>query len=222
MDKIHICLDLLMADGRIENKGTLRETYEEYLGIYKIERIAPEMWRMVWDHKILSLFQMEQQSGIRGIALAKPQSVEDLAHLNSVIRLMAQEKGGELPLEKYSRFKQNIDLWYQEMEHYKLTKEEQDILVPLLKSSYGICEAQEQFMMLVQLPECGGYNLNWADKLRKAIAKKNPAGFDALEKEFYSNIEKKGLSYNFCHYVWKVLVSTSKGYGFRIVESLVW
>ena len=50
------------------------------------------MWKMVWEHKIQSLFQMEKDSGIQGIALTKPKSVDDLATLNSVIRLMAQEK----------------------------------------------------------------------------------------------------------------------------------
>lgn len=60
---------------------------------------------MVWDHKITSLFQMEKQSGINGIALTHPQSVDDLAVLNSVIRLMAQEKGAEQPLNKFARFK---------------------------------------------------------------------------------------------------------------------
>jgi len=53
---------------------------------------------MVWNHEIQSLFQMEKQSGINGIALLKPTSVDDLATLNSVIRLMAQEKGGEVYL----------------------------------------------------------------------------------------------------------------------------
>lgn len=26
-------------------------------------------------------------------------------------------------------------------------------------------------MTLVQIPECGGFDLNWADRLRKSIAK---------------------------------------------------
>lgn len=70
-------------------------------------------------------------------------------------------------------------------------------------------------MMLVQLPECGGFDLTWADRLRKSIAKKNPAEFNQLEKEYFDNAKEKGLSEKLCYYVWHVLVSTSKGYGFK-------
>ena len=171
MDKIQICLELLCKYGYLKQYPTLKETYENAIGIYKLERNDPKMWEMLWNHKIQSCFQMEKSSGVQGIALTHPQSVDDLATLNSVIRLMAQEKGAEQPLEKYARFKKDISLWYQEMDDYGLTKQEQKILEPILKISYGICESQERFMMLVQIPECGGFDLNFADRLRKSVAK---------------------------------------------------
>lgn len=144
------------------------------------------MWEMVWNHEILSLFQMEKQSGIAGIALTHPKSVDELATLNSVIRLMAQEKGAEQPLSKFARFKNDINLWYQEMDRYGLTKDEQKLLEPIVKISYGICESQEKFMELVQMPECGGFDLTWADGLRKAIAK-----FLASQKEIFKIIMER-------------------------------
>ena len=180
MDKIHNCIDLLCDAGLVERERTLKETYENIIGVYNLERDNPDMWKMVWNHEIQSLFQMEKQSGISGIAMLKPTSVDDLATLNSVIRLMAQEKGGEMPTEKLARFKVNPSLWDDEMINWGLTKEERDILHKELDVSYGICEAQEGFMQLVQLPECGGFNLTWADRLRKSIAKKKPKEFDEL------------------------------------------
>ena len=222
MDKIHICLDLLCEQNYIEKKDTLKETYEEVIGIYNLVREAPQMWQMVWNHEIHSLFQMEKQSGIQGIALTHPQSVDDLAVLNSVIRLMAQEKGAEQPLNKFARFKNDIQLWYDEMDRYGLTKEEQKLLEPVVKLSYGISESQEKFMQLVQMPECGGFNLTWADKLRKSIAKKNPAAYEELQKEYFETVEKKGLSKNLCNYVWNVLVATSRGYGFNASHTLAY
>lgn len=222
MDKIHICLDLLMEQGYVKKKETLKDTYESVIGIYNLEREAPEMWQMVWNHEIQSLFQMEKQSGIQGIALTHPQSVDDLAVLNSVIRLMAQEKGAEQPLNKFARFKNDISQWYDEMERYGLTKEEQKLLEPVIKLSYGISESQEKFMQLVQMPECGGFSLTWADKLRKSIAKKNPAAYEELQKEYFETVEKKGLSKNLCNYVWNVLVATSRGYGFNASHTLAY
>ena len=222
MDKIHICLDLLVEQGYIEQKETLKDTYESVIGIYNLEREAPDMWKMVWNHEIQSLFQMEKQSGIQGIALTHPQSVDDLAVLNSVIRLMAQEKGAEQPLNKFARFKNDIRYWYEEMESYGLTKEEQKLLEPVIKLSYGISESQEKFMQLVQMPECGGFNLTWADKLRKSIAKKNPAAYEELQREYFKTVEEKGLSKNLCNYVWNVLVATSRGYGFNASHTLAY
>ena len=222
LDKMHVCLDLLCDQGYIDRYPTLRETYEKYLGIYNLEREAPEMWNMVWNHEIQALFQMEKQSGIQGIALTRPESVDDLAVLNSVIRLMAQEKNAEQPLNKYARFKEDITLWYDEMDRYGLIEEEMKLLEPLLKSSYGICESQEKFMSLVQLPECGGFNLGWADRLRKSIAKKNPAEYEQLTKEYFENAKAKNLSRNLCNYVWNVLVATSRGYGFNASHTLAY
>lgn len=222
LDKIHTCLDLLCDYGYAERQATLKETYEKYIGVYNLERMAPEMWDMVHKHEIQALFQMEKQSGIQGIALTKPQSVDDLAVLNSVIRLMAQEKGGEQPLNKYARFKANKNLWYQEMNKYGLSEQEQKLLEPIVGISYGICESQEKFMQLVQLPECGGFDLTWADRLRKSIAKKNPAEYDKLTEEYFAAVKEKGLSFNLCNYVWNVLVATSRGYGFNASHTLAY
>ena len=143
LDKMHICLDLLVQDGYIKSENNLKETYEKAIGIYNLEREDKKMWEMVWNHQISSLFQMEKQSGIQGIALVRPESVDDLATLNSVIRLMAQEKGAEQPLNKFARFKADIELWYDEMARYGLTEDEMKILEPIVKLSYGICESQE-------------------------------------------------------------------------------
>lgn len=222
MDKIQICLELLCDSGYIKPEPTLRQTYEKILGIYNIERNEPKMWQMVWNHEIESLFQMEQRSGIQGIALTHPNSVDDLATLNSVIRLMAPDKNSESPLEKYTRFKKDISEWYKEMSAYGLDKQEQELLKNVLGVSYGICEAQERFMMLVQIPECGGLDLNFADQLRKAIAKKNPAAYLKLEEQYFQTVEEKGLSKPLCNYVWKVLVATSRGYGFNLSHTLAY
>ena len=77
-------------------------------------------------------------------------------------------------------------------------------------------------MQLVQIPECGGFNLTWADRLRKSIAKKNPAEYEQLTKEFFDNAEEKNLSKNLCNYVWNVLVATSRGYGFNKSHTLAY
>ena len=218
-DKIHTCLDLLVEQGYIKEYPTLRETYENAIGVYKINRDDEKMWDMVQNHEIVSLFQMEQQSGVRGIALTHPRSVDELAVLNSVIRLMATEKGAESPLDKYARFRENSRAWDREMIDMGLTEEERKIMHSELDISDGMSITQEQFMKLVQLPECGGWDLQWADKLRKSIAKKNPKEYDALTKQFFDNVKEKDLSRAFCNYVWNIEIALSRGYGFNAAHT---
>ena len=222
LDKIHNCIDLICDYGYEKREATLKETYEKIVGIYNLERDDPKMWEMCWNHKVQSLFQMEKQSGIQGIAVMKPTSVDDLAILNSAIRLMATEKGGEMPVNKLARFKAHPIDWDYELKKYGLGAEAKEVLAPVLNISYGLCIVQEQFMQLVQLPELGGFNLTWADKLRKSIAKKNPAEYDKLTKEYFEEIEKRGCDKKLCEYTWNVLIAMSKGYGFNLSHTLAY
>lgn len=222
LDKIYTALMLLLKDKVIEWQGTLKKTYEKYLGVYTLEREAEDMWKLLWEHKVISAFQMEKESGKQALALAKPHSVDDLATINSVIRLMAQEKGAETPLQKYARYHENIQLWHDEMAAYGLTREEQDILDDIVGVSYGICEAQEYLVLLTMHPQIGGFSLGWADKLRKAVAKKKPKDFLQLEAEYFQNAKEKLLSKKLVDYVWYVLISTQRGYGFNKSHTLAY
>lgn len=220
LDRIDTCLRLLLKDKKIEWQGTMRDTYEKYIGVYTLERSNKAMWKMFWDHKVISFFQMEKQSGVEAVALTHPESVDDLATINSVMRLMPEEPGAEPPLQKYARFKKNIYLWYKEMSDAGLTQDEQDLLKPILSTSYGICEAQEHLFLLVMLPEAGGFSLGEADKLRKAVAKKNPAQFKEWEKIFFERAKEKKLSQNFVNYIWNILIKTQRGYSFNLSHTL--
>ena len=222
LDRIHICLDLLAEYGYIEPKDTLKETYESVIGVYKLERNNLDMWKMCWNHKVTDLFQMEKQSGIKGISLLRPTSVDDLAVLNSAIRLMPSEKGAEMPVNKLARFKANEKYWDKELADFGLGEKEKNILKPVVGISYGLSISQEQFMQLVQLPELGGFDLGFADKLRKSIAKKNPAEYEALTKQYYETIKEKKLNERLCYYTWDVLIAMSRGYGFNASHTLAY
>ena len=215
LDKIHACLDMLTDANYLDKNKSLKDRYEEAIGIYNLERNDEEMWKMVWNHKIQSLFQMEQQSGIQGISLIHPKSVDELAVLNSVIRLMSSEKGGEQPLQQWVRYRKNIKEWLNEMKAYGLTQEEINWLGSHSAITDGICESQEGLMSLVQEERLGGNNLGFADKCRKGIAKKQGKLFEECEEIFYENIKKKNLSEKLAHYVWDVLLKVQRGYSFN-------
>lgn len=215
LDKIHNCLDLLVNQGYIKPGTSLKETYENTIGVYRLERKDLKMWQMIWNHDIHSLFQMEKQSGIQGISLIKPRNINDLTVLNSVIRLMASEKGGEQPLNMWARYRANINQWYDEMRRYGLTQEEISWLANHDAVTDGICESQEGLMLLVQEDKLGGNSLTFADKCRKGIAKKQGKLFEECEQAYYKNASEKGCSDKLVHYVWDVLLAPQRGYSFN-------
>ena len=222
LDKIHNCIDLLVEYGYVEPEETLRKTYEKLIGIYNLEREAPEMWKMIWNHEIESLFQMEKQSGIQGIAIAKPKSIDELAVLNSVIRLMAPEKGAEMPLNMWGRYRENIDDWIREMRRFGLSEDEIEWLSNHSAITDGICESQEGLMSLVQEERLGGNTLGFADSARKALAKKIGELFVKCENEFYENAEAKGCSMKLARYVWDILLRVQRGYSFCRAHTLAY
>lgn len=222
LDKIHVCLDLLCEYGYIEPEETLRQTYEKVLGIYNIERNDPKMWEMIWNHEIESLFQMEQQSGIQGIAIAKPKNIDELAVLNSVIRLMAAEKNAEMPLNMWGRYRQDISQWRAEMVQYGLSQENIEWLFNHSAITDGICESQEGLMSLVQEERLGGNSLSFADSARKALAKKIGPLFIKCEEEFFKNAEEKNCDMKLAHYVWDILLRVQRGYSFCRAHTLAY
>ena len=222
LDKIHICLDLLCEYGYVEPEETLRKTYEKVLGIYNIERDDPKMWEMIWNHEIESLFQMSENSGIQGIAIAKPKNIDELAVLNSVIRLMAADKNAEMPLNTWGRYRQDISQWRTEMVRYGLSQENIEWLFNHSAITDGICESQEGLMSLVQEEKLGGNSLSFADSARKALAKKIGPLFVKCEEEFFKNAEEKNCDMKLAHYVWDVLLRVQRGYSFCRAHTLAY
>lgn len=222
LTRMRTCLDLLVQYGYIEKKPTLRETYESAIGVYKLDRTNPKMWEMLERNEILSVFQFDTPQGIQGISLAKPTSVEEMAALNSIMRLMASEKGAEQPLEKYARFKKNPKLWDLEMDRYGLTQNQKDLLHNYLDYEYGICASQEDIMSMIQNPLLGGWSLKDSDMLRKSIAKKDPKLYEQLSQKYFDTVKEKKLDERLCNYFWYVLVNTQRGYSFNLSHTLAY
>lgn len=220
LEKIHTEIDLLLEDGYMEWQGDLKSTYEKYLDVYKIDRHNQNIWDLICNHKVISLFQFEKQTGWDCIEKGQPRNLEDMSALNSIMRLMPPDPNSETPLERYSRFKGDIAQWYKEMDDYGLTKDEQKLVAQYAGKNFGLLANQEDFMEIVQDERVGGFNLLWADRLRKSIAKKNPKEYFDLQEEYYANMREKSLSEKLCHYIWDILISMNRGYGFNKSHTL--
>ena len=62
----------------------------------------------------------------------------------------------------------------------------------------------------------------FADRLRKAIAKKVGQDFDVCEARIFINAKEKNIPYNFVHYIWNVLFKIQRGYSFNLSHTLAY
>lgn len=132
------------------------------------------------------------------------------------MRLMTAEKGQETPMEKYVRFKNDISLWYQEMDKAGLTKKEQKTLEPYFLSSHGVPPSQEQLMKMLMDENICNFTLKEANAARKVVGKKQMSKIPELKEQVLS----KAKSLNLGKYVWECGIGPQMGYSFSIVMVL--
>lgn len=189
--KMAKCLELMLKDGQIEWQGSLRKTYDKYLHPDVLEYNNPNMWEKMSDGSIQNLFQMDSPVGSIAMKKTHPENVRQLAEVNSIMRL--QSDSGEQPIDRYVRFRNDINQWYLEMVEEGLNKEEMKILEKYLLQSNGVSGSQEVLMQILMDPEICNFTLGEANSARKAIAKKIAAKIVQLKKDFY---EKGALTPN--------------------------
>ena len=170
MDKIHTTLDLLLEDNLIEWQGNLKATYDKYLHPDVLIRDNPEMWHKVWRNEIIDIFQMDSTVGKQSLSLVKPESIPQMAAVNSLMRLVP-EKGSKTPTEEYVIYKQHPELIKKEIYDLDATENEKEILYDFMKDYGGVLESQESAMLAVMIPEFTNYDVPHANKIRKIIAK---------------------------------------------------
>ena len=168
LDKIHTCMDLLMQDGYIEWQGSLRETYNKYLHPDVLNRITPEMWKLIADNKLIDAFQMDSTVAKQSLAAIKPSTIPQLAQLNTLMRLMP-EKGQKTPVEEYVEFKEHPEKLRDDIYKLNATDKEKKILYEFMKPYGGVLDSQESAMLAVMLPFTN-YDVPHANKIRKIIA----------------------------------------------------
>lgn len=218
LDKIRVCIDMLVENGHIKPCKTLRETYKHHLHPTKADIKNSEMWDMVGRGEIIDLFQFDTPVGSQAVKLIKPNNIRELATANSVMRLMSD--GKEQPLDVYVKHKLDIDLWYTEMGAFGLTSTEQKIMTKLLLENYGVAVTQEEVMIMSMHPKISNFSLTMANKLRKGISKKDDDVIAAIKKEFIKSGLDAGTRKQFLEYVWNVQIGRQLGYSFSDIHAV--
>ena len=215
LGKIRTCMNYLLQDGLIEWQGSLKETYKKYLWPSNLV-YSQEFWDNINENNINSLFQLNTQVGRQGLARVKPNKIEEAGIINTLIRLQPQNKNDPMPIEIYKQFKENINLWYEEMHNYGLTEDEIKILEKHLLKLSGVADSQESVMQLSMDPQIAGFDMIKANKLRKGIAKKSKIAQAEVKEMFYHDGLALGTRKELLDYVWNVQIGRQLGYSFSL------
>ena len=199
-------IDLLQADEVIDPKLSIRQVYDKYLHPSVLPQDNKDMWDALAQGSVLGVFQFEGDVGRQAAKKIKPTSLWELSDANGLMRLLA-EKGEESPLDKYVRYKNNINLWYQEMDREGITKEEQTYLEPYFKSSYGVPPSQEQLMQMLMDKHLCGFTLAEANAARKIVAKKQMNKIPSLHQTILNRATRPKLG----EYIWRYGVGPQVG-----------
>ena len=217
LDKIHVCMDLLIKDGYIEWQGSLRATYNKYLHPDVLDRTTKEMWEMLNAGKIISAFQMDSVVAKQTLASIHPSSLLELAATNSLMTLVP-EKGHKSPAEEYLEYKLNPQKLKDEVYSLNGTDKEKKILYEYLKKYNGVLESQENMMQITMIPEFTNFSFSDASKLRKIVAKKKLKEVDSFREYFLKTGIENGCSEDILKYIWDVQIKRQLGYSFNLTH----
>lgn len=192
-------IDLIKEYNLVEQGLSLREVYDKYLHPDKLPVQDDKMWEAAKSGNILKFFQFDTQVGGQTIKRLQPVSPLEMALCNGIMRLMATEKGGETPTERYYRIKNNPHQWIDEMNSYGLTPKEQKKVKEYVTN--GVLVDQETLMMILMDKDVCGFSLAESNAARKTVAKKQ---MDKIE-ELHKQVLGKATSQAMGKYVWFLL-----------------
>lgn len=217
-DKITEAIRLLQENKEIDPQLSLKEVYDKYLHPSVLPMEDKATWKAIQNVEVLDLFQFDSTIGSQAAKKIKPSSIFELSDANGLMRLMTSEKGAEMPMDKYVRYKNNIQLWYDEMDREGLTKEEQETLKPHFLRSHGVPPSQEQMMTMLMDENICGFSLKDANAARKIVGKKQMSKIPELRKQVMESAKRQELG----EYVWTYGIGPQMGYSFSIIHALAY
>lgn len=219
LDSIAEAIDLLLKDGKIEWQGSIRSTYDKYFHPDVLDMTSHEMFDMLADGDIFDAFQMSSLVAVNAMKKIRPESFDELTVTNTIIRLQTD---GESPTDKFVRYKKDIKEWYNDMNKYGLSEDEISLMEKHLSSRTGICDTQELLMGIIIDPEIANGGLNFANRFRKSVGKKDEKKIEKACKEFYETMEKNGQSEKFSQYIIEEQFALQFSYAFSLPHTVAY
>lgn len=146
----------------------------------------PETFALFQRGDTAGIFQFEKPHVMRYLRELKPTCLEDLIALNALNRPGPMQYIPNFIARKHGREPVTYDL---------------PELEPILKETYGITVYQEQVMLIAQ--KLAGFSKADADKLRKAMGKKNAQVLKAQHDKFIKGATERGYPPDKLEKIWK-------------------
>ena len=210
LDVMKCCMNMMLEDGVMEWKGSLKDTFNYYLHPDNLEMEDEDMISLLYTEKNMNFFQMETMVGSQALEKVKPRTFDEVCAVNCLMRLSVE--GQEQPIDKYVRFRaSNCQEWYDEMKENGLNEEEMDILKEHLLIDYGLCLSQESLMKLTMDNRISNFDLVQSNTARKSIAKKSGEALEKFKQMFFKQGLENGARKVFLDYIWKYCFSPQFG-----------
>lgn len=178
----------------------VKATRGEDIDILNIPMDDPEAYDVVCKGDVSGLFQLEGGGGIQELSMKlKPRSVGEIAAISALYRPGPLDSG--TADEYVARAQGHNEVIY-------LVPE----LEPILKETYGLLIYQEQAMKIAT--DLGGYTLEEADDLRKAIGKKIQEKMDEQEEKLLAGMKNINISEDKAREIWET-IKVFADYGFN-------
>jgi DNA polymerase-3 subunit alpha len=140
-------------------------------------------WDLISEGNTKGVFQLESRLGSSMAKKLKPQNIEQLSALISIMRPGS--------LEAIRDDKSVSDHYIDKKNGQESIDYFHPALQPILKSTYGEMIYQEQAMQIAQI--IAGFDLQEADMLRKAIGKKKPEEMAKVKIKFKEGAKKQNI-----------------------------
>jgi len=153
----------------------IKESQGVDLDIFHIPIDDQETYKLFSRGDTVAIFQFESEGMQKWLRELQPSRFEDLIAMNALYRPGPMDYIPDFVARKKGEKKIEYDL--PEMEEY-------------LNGTYGVTVYQEQVMLLSQ--KLAGFSKGKADKLRKAMGKKQIKVMEGLQAEFFAGGEERG------------------------------
>lgn len=178
----------------------IKETTGEDITIASIPMDDKKTFELLCRGDVKGVFQVETSRGIQELLVKlKPESFNDIRPLIALYRPGPLQSGMVDTFVNCRHGRQEVSYLH-------------PLLEPILKETYGVILYQEQVMRIAN--KLGGFTLNEADNLRKAMSKKMPEVMAKFKDKFLNGAVENNVPKEIAQKIFE-LMEHFAGYGFN-------